>query len=88
MNTLFKIVIWFAAAFVGLFVWNVTPDFRPLITWLIVAAFICYVMTIIVGMTVKRVISVELVELLSRLEVLDRKVTVLLKEALEQRRLR
>lgn len=88
MNTFFKIVIWFAAAFVGLFVWNVTPDFRPLITWLIVAAFICYVMTIIVGMTVKRVISVELVELLSRLEVLDRKVTALLKEALEQRRLR
>ena len=88
MNTFFKIVVWFAAAFVGLFVWNVTPDFRPLITWLIVAAFICYVMTIIVGMTVKRVISVELVELLSRLEVLDRKVTALLKDALEQRRLR
>ena len=88
MKTFFKIVIWFAAAFVGLFVWNMTPDFRPLLTWLIVAAFVCYVLSIIVQMTVKRVISGDQQEIRNRLELLDRKVTALLKDALEQRRLR
>jgi predicted PurR-regulated permease PerM len=88
MKTPFKIVVWFAVAFTGLFVWNVTPDFRPLITWFIVAAFVCYVLSIIVQMTVKRVISGDLQEVRDRLELLDRKVTALLKDALEQRRLR
>ena len=88
MKTFFKIVIWFAAAFVELFVWNMTPDFRPLLTWLIVAAFVCYVLSIIVQMTVKRVISGDQQEIRNRLELLDRKVTALLKDALEQRRLR
>ena len=88
MKTFFKIVIWFAAAFFGLFVWNMTPDFRPLLTWLIVAAFVCYVLSIIVQMTVKRVISGDQQEIRNRLELLDRKVTALLKDALEQRRLR
>lgn len=88
MNRFLKIGVWLAAVFVGLFVWNTTPDFRPLITWLIVGAFVCQVLSIIVGMTVKRVISVEQLELRSRLELLDRKVTALLKDALEQRRLR
>ena len=88
MKTFFKIVIWFAAAFVGLFVSNMTPDFRPLLTWLIVAAFVCYVLSIIVQMTVKRVISGDQQEIRNRLELLDRKVTALLKDALEQRRLR
>jgi hypothetical protein len=88
MKTFFKIVIWFAAAFVGLFVWNMTPDFRPLLTWLIVAAFVCYVLSIIVQMTVKRVISGDQQEIRNRLELLDRKLTALRKDALEQRRLR
>ena len=88
MKTFFKIVVWFAAAFVGLFIWNVTPDFRPLITWLIVAVFVCQALSVIVGMTVRRVMSAEQLELHSRLELLDRKVTALLRDALEQRRLR
>jgi hypothetical protein len=88
MKTFFKIVVWFTAAFIGLFIWNVTPDFRPLITWLIVAVFACQVMSVIVGMTVRRVMSAEQLELHSRLELLDRKVTALLRDALEQRRLR
>ena len=88
MNRLLKIIVWCAAVFIGLFVWNMTPDFRPLITWLIVGGFVCHVLSIIVGTTVKRVISVEQLELRSRLELLDRKVTALLKDALEQRRLR
>ena len=88
MKTYLKIVIWFAAAFIGLFFWNVTPDFRPLLTWLISAAIAGYLISIIVGMTVRRVTSAELLALHERLELLDRKVTALLKDALEQRRAR
>ena len=95
MKTFFKVVIWFAAAVLGLFVWNVTPDFRPLITWILAAAFICYVLSTIVEATVKRLIADELLELrrqsnaaANRLDVLDRKVTAILRDALEQRRLR
>jgi len=83
------------AAVFGLFVWNVTPDFRPLITWILAAAFICYVLSTIVEATVKRLIADELLELrrqsnaaANRLDVLDRKVTAILRDALEQRRLR
>ena len=76
------------SAFAGVFVWNEAPDFRPLISWLLVGIFLSYVLSIIVGMTVRRVISVEQLELRSRLDLLDRKVTALLKNALEQRRLR
>jgi hypothetical protein len=88
MKTYWKIVIWFAAAFVGLFFWNVRPDFRPLLTWLISAAIAGYLISIIVEMTVKRVVSSEQQDLRNRLELLDRKVTVLLRNALEQRRAR
>ena len=88
MKTFLKIVIWFAAAFTGLFIWNVTPDFRPLMTWAIAAAFAGYLISLIVGMTVRRVTAAQQLELQSRLELLDRKVTALLKDALEQRRLR
>ena len=85
MKTFFKVVIWFMAAVFGLFVWNVTPDFRPLITWILAAAFICYVLSTIVEATVKRLIADELLELrrqsnaaANRLDVLDRKVTAIL----------
>jgi hypothetical protein len=80
MKTLFKVVVWIASAFLGLFVWNVTP--------LIAAAFVCYVLSVIVEVTVKRVISDKQLELRSRLGVLDRKVTAILRDALEQGRLR
>ena len=95
MKTFFKVVIWFMAAVFGLFVWNVTPDFRPLVTWILAAAFICYVLSTIVEATVKRLIADELLEFrrqsnaaANRLDVLDRKVTAILRDALEQRRLR
>ena len=88
-------VAWIAAAFVGLFIWNVTPDFRPIVTWLLAAAFICYVLSAIVEVTIKRIIWDELLALrrqsdaaANHLALLDRKVTVILKDALEQRRLR
>ena len=48
MKTFFKVVIWFMAAVFGLFVWKLrTPDFRPLITWILAAAFICYVLSLL-----------------------------------------
>jgi Flp pilus assembly protein TadB len=86
MKTVLKIAIWFAAVFVGLFLWNVTPDFRPLLTWIIAAAVAGYFISVIVEMTVKRVTSAQQIELHNRLELLDRKVTALLRDALEQRR--
>ena len=88
MRTFFKVVAWFAAAFVGLFLWNATPDFRPLVAWALATAFLGYVLSTIVEVTVKRLIWDELLELRGRLEVLDRKVSALLRDALEQRRLR
>ena len=95
VRTFFKVVIWFMAAIVGLFVWNVTPDFRPIIGWVLAAVFVCYVLSTIVEATVKRLIADELLELLrqsnataNRIDVLDRKITAILRDALEQRRVR
>ena len=88
MKTFFKVVIWIAAVLLGLFVWNALPEFRPLVSSVLAATFVCYVLSIIVEVTVKRVISDEQLELRSRLDVLDRKVTAILRDALEQRRLR
>jgi hypothetical protein len=86
MKTLFKILIWLAATFTGVFVWNAVPDLRPLFTWVIAAAVAGYIISIIVEMTVKRVTSAHQMEIQNRLELLDRKVTALLRDALEQRR--
>ena len=88
MKTVLRISIWLAAVFVGLFLWNVTPDFRPLLTWIIAGAIAGYLISIMVGITVRRVIASELLVLHERLDLLDRKVTALLKDALEQRRAR
>ena len=95
MKTFFKVAVWIMAAIVGLFFWNVTPDFRPILGWLLAAAFICYVLSAIVEVTVKRLVGDELLELrrqsnatANRLDLLDRKITAILRDALEQRRLR
>jgi hypothetical protein len=87
MKTFFKVVIWAAAVVAGLTVWNMAPDFRPLVSSILAAAFVCYVLSAIVEVTVKRVISDEQSEVRDRLEVLDRKVTAILREAFERRRL-
>ena len=87
MKTFFKAVIWMATAIAGLIFWNAAPDFRPLVSSILAAAFVCYVLSVIVAVTVKRVISDEQLELRSRLEVLDRKVTAILRDAFERRRL-
>jgi len=88
MKTFIKVVVWIAAMSFGLFVWNVFPDFRPLVSAILAAAFVCYVLSIIVEVTVKRVMSDEQIELRSRLDLLDRRVTAILRDSLEQRRLR
>lgn len=88
MRLYLRVVAWFAVAIAGVMVWNLIPDLRPVISWLIVASLICYVASILVGMTVRRVMSAEQIELHSRLDLLDRKVNALLREALEQRKLR
>jgi predicted PurR-regulated permease PerM len=88
MKTFFKVVIWIVALIVGLIVWNLASDFRPLVASILAAAFVCYVLSLIVEATVKRVISDEQLELRSRLEVLDRKVTAILRDAVERRGLR
>jgi predicted PurR-regulated permease PerM len=88
MRTFSKAVVWAAALFVGLFIWNVTPDFRPLIAWVLAAAFLCYVLSTMVEVIVRRLVCGELQELWSRVDVIDRKVTAILRDALEQRRLR
>ncbi|NOJ44414.1 hypothetical protein [Bradyrhizobium australiense] len=95
MSTFLKVGAWIAGAVLGVFVWNVFPDFRPIVTWVLAAAFVCHVLSIIVEATVKRLIGDELLEVRrqctaasARLDVLDRKVTAILRDALEQRRLR
>ena len=92
MKTLFKVVGWIVAAVLGLLVWNVFSETRAIITCVIAVAFICYVLSIIVVVTVKRLIGDELLDLrfqcnavANRLELMDRKVTALLRDALEQR---
>ena len=95
MKGFFKVAVWITAAIVGLFFWNVTPDFRPIFGWILAAAFICYVLSAIVEVTIKRLVGDELLALrrqsnatADRLDLLDRKVTAILRDALEQRRLR
>lgn len=88
MKTFFKVVIWIVALIAGLIFWNLASDFRPLVASILAAAFVCYVLSLIVEATVKRVISDEQLELRSRLEVLDRKVTAILRDAVERRGLR
>ena len=88
MKAFFKDVIWIAVIAAGLVGWNVAPDFRPLVSSILAAAFVCYVLSIIVAVTVRRVISDEQLELRSRLEVLDRKVTAILQDTFERRRVR
>jgi hypothetical protein len=92
MGTLFKVVCWIMATILGLLVWNLFPETRAIITCGIAVLFICYVLSIVVGVTVKRLIGDELRELrlqnnagAYRLELIDRRVTALLRAALEQR---
>ena len=92
METSFKVAGSIVAAVLGLLVWNVFAEAEPIITGVIAAAFVCYVFSILVKVTVKQLIGDELIELrlqsnatADRLDVLDRKVTAILRDALERR---
>jgi len=93
VKTFFKIAGWLVAALVGLFVWHAFPDIQPIVTWGLGAAFIYHVVSTIE--TVKEVLNAELFEIRrrsiaaeDRLEPIDRKVSAILRDALEQRRAR
>lgn len=92
MELLFKVVGSIVAAVLGLLVWNVFPETQLIITCVIAAASTCFVFTALVKETFKRLIGDELMELrlqgnatADRLDVLDRKVTAILRDALERR---
>ena len=92
MDAILKIVGWIVATVMGLLVWNLFPETRAIITCGIAVAFICYALFIIVGVTVKRLMGDELRELrlqsnavADRLDLMDRKITAILRDALEQR---
>ena len=92
MGTFFKVVGWVIATISGLLVWNILPETRAIISSGMVVAFICYGISIVVGITVKKLIGDELRELrlqsnaaACRLELIDRRVTAILRDALEQR---
>ena len=63
MVTFFKVVGWVMATISGLLVWNILPETRAIISCGMVVAFICYGISIVVGVAVKRLIGDELLEL-------------------------
>ena len=63
MVTFFKVVGWVMATISGFLVWNILPETRAIISCVIAVAFICYVLSIIVVVTAKRLIGDELLEL-------------------------
>jgi hypothetical protein len=92
MDAFLKVVGWIGATVMGLLVWNLFPETRAIITCGIALAFICYVLFIVVGVTVKRLMGDELRELrlqsnvvADRLDLMDRKITAILRDSLELR---
>jgi hypothetical protein len=95
MDTFFKVVGWTTAAILGVAVWNVFPEYRTIISSSLAALVICYIFSVLVQVTVRRLIGDELLELrlqtnatADRLEIIDRKLTAVLRDALEQRQAR
>jgi hypothetical protein len=95
METFFKIAGWTTAAILGAAVWTVFPEYQTIISSILAALFICYVFSVLVDVTVRRLIGDELLELrlqtnatAKHLELIDRKVTAVLRDALEQRQAR
>lgn len=95
MKTFRKFAVGLVAAIVGLFFWNGLPDFRPVFAWTIIAAISGYALALIAQKMIRRLLSDELVHIsqkmdtaADKLEIMDRKLTVLLKDALDQRQQR
>ena len=88
MKSFRTLAIGLAVAIVGLFFWNGAPDLRPIFAWTILAAICCYVLVLAAQGIIRRLLTDELYKLdatTDKLEILDRKLTVLLKHALMQR---
>jgi hypothetical protein len=95
MDTFFKVAGGITAAILGAAVWTVFPEYQAIISGMLVALIVCYLFSVLVGVTIKRLIGDELQELrlqtnatADRLEMIDRKVTAVLRDALEQRQAR
>ena len=95
MDTFFKVAGWITAAILGAAVWTVFPEHQTIISCILVVLIICYLFSVLVQVTVRRLIWDELQELRLQtnataecLKVIDRKVTAVLRDALEQRQAR
>lgn len=95
MDTFFKVAGWITAAILGAAVWTVFPEYQTIMSGILVVLIICYLISVLVQVTVKRQIGDELQELrlqtnatAERIGVIDRKVTAVLRDALEQRQAR
>ena len=92
MVRIIKIVGWVVVAVLGLVVWTFFPEAQTIIAFLLTATLIFYVFFAAVKVTVGRLVGDQLTELRleinsvdERLELMDRKVNALLRNALEQR---
>lgn len=92
MDRIFQVVGWIVAAVLGVLVWTVFPEAQTFIACLLAGSAACYVLFAAVKVTVQRIIGDELMELrlqsnavANRLEHMDRKITVILRDALERR---
>ena len=92
MDRVFKVVCWIVGAVLGVLVWTVFPETQTFIACLLAASAACYVFLAAVKVTVQRIIGDELMEIrlqgnavADRLELMDRKITAILRDALEQR---
>lgn len=95
MDTFFKVAGWITAVILGAAVWTVFPEYQTIMSGILVVLIICYLFSVLVQVTVKRQIGDELQELrlqtnatAERIGVIDRKVTAVLRDALEQRQAR
>jgi len=92
MDRIIKIVGWVVVAVLGLVVWTFFPEAQTIIAFLLTATLIFYVFFAAVKVTVGRLVGDQLTELRleinsvdERLELMDRKINALLRNALEQR---
>ena len=95
MDTFFNVAGWITAAILGAAVWTVFPEYQTIIIGILVALIVCYLFSVLVQLAVRRLIWDELQELrlqtnatAERIKVIDRKVTAVLRDALEQRQAR
>jgi hypothetical protein len=92
MDRISKIVGWVVVAVLGLVAWIVFPEAQTIIACLITATLIFYVFFAAVKAIVGRLVGDQLMELRleinsvdERLELVDRKINALFRNALEQR---